>query len=117
MEISVENHRFGFIRIEGRGRSRISGPPTNYANPYQKQRQADPGFLQPLCDESGVQDALGRVVESAKFTCPNTAVSEVRQTLIVSSFVTPHRMSYDTEHVRTAGDNPETITGIPTFTD
>lgn len=24
-------------------------------------------------------------------------------------------MSYDTEHVRNAGDTPETITGIPTF--
>ncbi|WP_436932693.1 helix-turn-helix domain-containing protein [Halosimplex halobium] len=26
-------------------------------------------------------------------------------------------MSYDTEHVRTGGDSPDTITGIPTFTD
>jgi DNA-binding transcriptional ArsR family regulator len=26
-------------------------------------------------------------------------------------------MSYDTEHVRNAGDNPGTITGIPTFTE
>jgi len=34
---------------------------------------------------------------------------------MVSSFVTLHKMSYDTEHVRNAGDTPGTITGIPTF--
>ena len=34
---------------------------------------------------------------------------------MVSSFVTLYRMSYDTEHVRNAGDTPGMITGIPTF--
>ena len=34
---------------------------------------------------------------------------------MVSSFVTLYKMSYDTEHVRNAGDTPGTITGIPTF--
>jgi len=41
----------------------------------------------------------------------------MRQTLMVSSFVTLYKMSYDTEHVRNAGDIPGTITGIPTFTE
>jgi DNA-binding transcriptional ArsR family regulator len=50
-------------------------------------------------------------------TFGSVGVGEVSQTLIVSSFVTLHKMSYDTKHVRNAGDNPETITGIPTFTD
>lgn len=36
---------------------------------------------------------------------------------MVSSFVTLHKMSYDTEHVRNAGDTPGPITGIPTFTE
>jgi DNA-binding transcriptional ArsR family regulator len=36
---------------------------------------------------------------------------------MVSSFVILHKMSYDTEHVRNAGDTPGTITGIPTFTE
>jgi DNA-binding transcriptional ArsR family regulator len=36
---------------------------------------------------------------------------------MVSSFVTLHKMSYDTEHVRNVGDTPGTITGIPTFTE
>ena len=36
---------------------------------------------------------------------------------MVSSFVTLHNMSYDTEHVRNAGDTPGMITGIPTFTE
>lgn len=39
------------------------------------------------------------------------------QTFIVSSFVTLYSMSYDTEHVRNASDNPDTITGIPTYTE
>jgi len=30
-------------------------------------------------------------------------------------FVTLYKMSYDTEHVRNAGNTPGTITGIPTF--
>jgi hypothetical protein len=34
---------------------------------------------------------------------------------MVSSFVTLYKMSYDTEHVRNAGDTPDMITGIPTF--
>ncbi|PHQ38215.1 transcriptional regulator [Halorubrum persicum] len=34
---------------------------------------------------------------------------------MVSSFVTLYKMSYDTEHVRNAGDTPGMITGIPTF--
>ena len=34
---------------------------------------------------------------------------------MVSSFVTLCKMSYDTEHVRNAGDTPDMITGIPTF--
>lgn len=34
---------------------------------------------------------------------------------MVSSFVTLHKMSYDTEHVRNAGGTPGMITGIPTF--
>ena len=41
----------------------------------------------------------------------------MRQTLMVSSFVTLYKMSYDTEHVRNAGDIPGTISGIPTFTE
>jgi predicted DNA-binding transcriptional regulator AlpA len=36
---------------------------------------------------------------------------------MVSSFVTLYTMSYDTEHVRNAGNSPGTITGIPTFTE
>jgi DNA-binding transcriptional ArsR family regulator len=36
---------------------------------------------------------------------------------MVSSFVTLYKMSYDTEHVRNAGNSPGTITGIPTFTE
>lgn len=44
-------------------------------------------------------------------------MSCLTQTLIVSSFVTLHNMSYDTEHVRNAGDHPGSITGIPTFTE
>jgi DNA-binding MarR family transcriptional regulator len=34
---------------------------------------------------------------------------------MVTSFVTLYKMSYDTEHVRNAGDTPDMITGIPTF--
>ena len=34
---------------------------------------------------------------------------------MVSSFVTLYKMSYDTEHVRNAGDTLGMITGIPTF--
>lgn len=34
---------------------------------------------------------------------------------MVSNFVTLHKMSYDTEHVRNAGDTPGMIAGIPTF--
>ena len=34
---------------------------------------------------------------------------------MISSFVTLYKMSYDTEHVRNAGDTPGMITGIPTF--
>lgn len=34
---------------------------------------------------------------------------------MVSSFVTLYKMSYDTEHVRNAGNTPGVITGIPTF--
>jgi len=34
---------------------------------------------------------------------------------MVSSFVILYKMSYDTEHVRNAGDTPGMITGIPTF--
>ncbi|WP_246975368.1 hypothetical protein [Natribaculum luteum] len=34
---------------------------------------------------------------------------------MVSSFVTLYKMSYDTEHVRNAGETPGMITGIPTF--
>jgi DNA-binding MarR family transcriptional regulator len=34
---------------------------------------------------------------------------------MISSFVTLYKMSYNTEHVRNAGDTPRTITGIPTF--
>lgn len=36
---------------------------------------------------------------------------------MVSSFVTLHKMSYDTEHVRNAGDDTGPIVGIPTFTE
>ena len=34
---------------------------------------------------------------------------------MISSFATLYKMSYDTEHVRNAGDTPDMITGIPTF--
>lgn len=34
---------------------------------------------------------------------------------MVSSFVTLYEMSYDTEHVRNAGDDPGAIVGFPTF--
>ncbi|TKX74478.1 ArsR family transcriptional regulator [Halorubrum sp. GN11_10-6_MGM] len=36
---------------------------------------------------------------------------------MVSSFVNLYKMSYDTEHVRNAGETPGMITGIPTFTE
>jgi transposase len=36
---------------------------------------------------------------------------------MISSFVTLYNMSYDTDHVRNAGDPPGAITGIPTFTE
>jgi hypothetical protein len=39
------------------------------------------------------------------------------RTFIVSCFVILYRMSYDTEHVRNAGDDPGQITGLPTFTE
>jgi len=37
--------------------------------------------------------------------------------LIVYSFVTLYKMSYDTEHVRNAGETPGVVTGVPTFTE
>lgn len=36
---------------------------------------------------------------------------------MVFSFVTLYNMSYDTEHVRNAGESPGPITGVPTFTE
>jgi hypothetical protein len=39
------------------------------------------------------------------------------RTFIVSCFVILHKMSYDTEHVRNAGNDPGQITGLPTFTE
>lgn len=44
-------------------------------------------------------------------------VIRLMRTLIVPSFVTLHKMSYDTEHVRNASDTPGIITSIPTFTE